>query len=66
MAHELDDIRVNVDCPACRAEFVVLYKALRLHRTAECPACGETIRLEDDTPVGKVQRLIDEIGDGED
>jgi len=62
MAHELDGIRGNEDCPACRAEFVGLYRTLRLQRTAECPGCGETIRIEDDTVIGKVQRLIDEEG----
>jgi hypothetical protein len=61
MANELDSIRVNADCPACGAEFVVLWKSLRLERTTECPGCGVTIRFEDDTPVGAVQRLIDEV-----
>jgi hypothetical protein len=26
----------------------------------ECPTCGETIRPIDDTPIGKIQKLIDE------
>lgn len=60
MAHELDEIRLNVDCPKCGHEFVLLWKTLRLERTVECQGCGETIKLEDDTPIGKVQRLIDE------
>lgn len=61
MANELDDIHANVDCPNCGHEFVVTYRTLRLGRTVECQGCGETISLEDDTPIGGVQRLIDEI-----
>jgi DNA-directed RNA polymerase subunit RPC12/RpoP len=60
MANELDDIRANGDCPRCGRDFSVSYKTLRLGRTIECPGCGETIKLEDDTPISKVQRLIDE------
>jgi hypothetical protein len=63
MAHELDDIRAVSDCPVCGREFSVSYRTLRLGRTFECPGCGETIRLEDDTPIGAVQRLIDQAGD---
>lgn len=64
MAGELDDIRAQVDCPVCGHEFNVTYRTLRLGRTVECQGCGETIRLEDDTVIGTVQRLIDEAGDG--
>jgi hypothetical protein len=32
-----------------------------LARTIECLGCGETIRPIDDTPIGAVQRLIDEV-----
>jgi transcription elongation factor Elf1 len=60
MAHELDDIRANTDCPVCGHEFSVSYKTLSLGRTVECQACGVTVTLEDDTPIGKVQKLIDE------
>ncbi|GAO79035.1 hypothetical protein SC1_02353 [Sphingopyxis sp. C-1] len=35
-----------------------------LGRTIECQGCGETIKLEDHTPIAAVQRLIDEAGDG--
>jgi peptide subunit release factor 1 (eRF1) len=63
MPHELDDIRVNADCPNCGHEFVVTYRTLRLARTVECQGCGVTIRLGDDTPIAAVQRLIDEVGD---
>ena len=66
MAHELDDIRASTDCPACGGDLVVLYKTLRLSRTIECPSCGETVRLIDETPIGVVQRLIDEEGTHED
>lgn len=62
MAYELDDIRVSTDCPACGGDLVVLYMTLRLSRTIECPSCGETVRLIDETPIGVVQRLIDEEG----
>ena len=62
MAHELDDIRVSTDCPACGGDLSVLHKTLRLSRTIECPSCGETGRLIDGTPIGIVQRLIDEEG----
>ena len=60
MANELDDIRANADCPRCGLEFSVPYKTLRLGKTIECQGCGETIKLEDATPIGKVQRLIAE------
>jgi hypothetical protein len=33
---------------------------MRLKRTIECPGCGETIRPVDDTPIGKIQKLVDE------
>lgn len=61
-AHELDDIRVSTDCPACGGDLIVLYKTLRLSRTIECLSCGETVRLIDGTPIGIVQRMIDEEG----
>ena len=60
MAEELDDIRVSDECPGRGHGFTVTYKTLRLGRTIECQGCGETIRLEDDTPIAAVQRLIDE------
>lgn len=60
VAGELDDIRVNADCPRCGHQFVVQWKTLRLQRTVECQGCGVTIKLEDATPIGAVQRLIDE------
>lgn len=63
MANELDDIRAQVDCPVCGKEFSVSYKTLRLGRTVECPGCGETITLEDHTPIGAVQALMDELDD---
>lgn len=62
MANELDDIRVTTDCLACGGHFVVLFKTLRLSRTIECPSCGETVRIIDETPIGIVQQLIDEEG----
>jgi len=61
MAHELDDILAQTDCPVCGHELNVSYKSMRLQRTVECPSCGETIRPIDDTPIGKIQRLIDEV-----
>ncbi len=63
MAHELDEIRASGECPGCGREFSVTYRTLRLGRTLECQGCGETIRLEDDTAIGAVQRLIDEARD---
>lgn len=60
MAYELDDIRVSDECPGCGRGFTVTYKTLRLGRTIECQGCGETIRLEDATPIAAVQALIDE------
>jgi uncharacterized Zn finger protein len=62
MAHELDDIRAQAECPVCGREHNVPYRTLRLGRTVECQGCGETIRFEDDTPITAVQRLIDEAG----
>jgi C4-type Zn-finger protein len=60
MAHELDDIRAQANCPVCKHELNVSYKTMRLGLTIECPSCGETIRPIDDTPMGKIQGLIDE------
>lgn len=60
MPHELDSILASADCPRCGQEFNVSYKTLRIQRTFECPGCGETLRLEDATPISIVQRLIDE------
>lgn len=59
MVAELDDILAQVDCPRCGAVIAVPYRQLRLQKAAAC-SCGVLIRLEDDTPVGAVQRLIDE------
>ena len=61
MAHELDDIRAQTDCPVCGGDLNVSFKSMRLERTIECPGCGETIRPIDDTPIGKIQKLIDEV-----
>ena len=63
MAHELDDIAAQMECPVCGRTLNVQYKTLRLERTIECPGCGETIRPIDDTPIGHIQKLI---GDDED
>lgn len=63
MACELDDIRASTECPVCGRGLIVLYRTLRLDRTIECQGCGETIKLYDDTMIGKVQRLIDEFDD---
>lgn len=60
MAHELDDIRAQTNCPVCGGDLNVSYKTMRLGRTVECPTCGETIQPIDDTPIGKIQKLIDE------
>ena len=60
MANELDDIRAQADCPNCGRELSVNYRTLRLGLTVECQGCGETIHLQDDTPIGSVQRLIDD------
>lgn len=60
MANELDQIRASTDCPKCGREFSVPYLTLRLGRTVECQGCGITIALEDETPIGVVQRLMDE------
>lgn len=61
MANELDDIRALTDCPVCGAALSLSYKTLRLRRTVECQRCGETIWPIDETPIGKVQALIDEV-----
>lgn len=62
MANELDDIRAQTECPVCGKEMNIPYRTLRLGRTVECQGCGETVRLIDDTPIGVIQRLIDEAG----
>lgn len=66
MTGELDDIRAQTDCPVCGRELNISYRTLRLNRTVECPGCGETIRPVDETPIGTIQRLIDDLhaGDG--
>lgn len=61
MAHELDDITVSEGCPNCGTVLTVRYRTLRLGRTIECSGCGETVRFIDDTPIAKVQSLIDEL-----
>lgn len=61
MANELDDIRAETNCPVCGIPLNLSYKTLRLRRTVECQGCGETIRPIDETPIGKVQALIDEV-----
>jgi peptide subunit release factor 1 (eRF1) len=63
MVNELDDIRASADCPVCGRVLNVTYRTLRLGRTIECQGCGETIKLEDDTKIGAVQKLINETGD---
>ena len=60
MANELDDIRAQTECPVCGRELNASYKTLRLGLTIECQGCGETVKLIDETPIGAVQRLIDE------
>lgn len=64
MANDLDDIRVSTECPVCARELSVAYRTLRLSLTIECQGCGETIKLEDDTPIAAVQQLIDDLSDG--
>lgn len=64
MANDLDDIRASTDCPVCGRELSVAYRTLRLGLTIECQGCGETIKLEDHTPIAAVQKLIDDVGDG--
>ncbi|MDX3911657.1 MAG: hypothetical protein QHC67_17900 [Sphingobium sp.] len=59
MSCELDDILAQVDCPKCGAVINVPYGQMRIQKAAGC-SCGALIRLEDDTPIGAVQRLIDE------
>jgi uncharacterized paraquat-inducible protein A len=59
MAGELDDILAQVDCPRCGKELSVPYRVIRLQKAAGC-SCGAMIRLEDDTPIGRMQALIDE------
>ena len=60
MAHELDDIPGECECPVCGTRLQVIYKTLRLKRSVECPGCGETIVPEDGTPIAAIQQLIDE------
>jgi uncharacterized paraquat-inducible protein A len=59
MAGELDDIRAQVDCPNCGKVLNVPFRQMRLQKAAAC-SCGAMIRLEDDTPIAAVQRLIDD------
>lgn len=51
-------------CLVCGRDLSVSYRTLRLGRTIECQGCGETIKLEDHTPIGAVQRLIDKLDPG--
>ncbi|AYJ84695.1 hypothetical protein D3Y57_00980 (plasmid) [Sphingomonas paeninsulae] len=59
MAGELDDIEAQVDCPRCGRVLSVSYRDIRLLKAASC-ACGALVRLQDDTPLSIVQKLIDE------
>lgn len=61
MADDLDNIRVSDGCPGCGHGFTVTFKTLRLGRTIECQGCGETIRLEEATPIAAVQALMDKL-----
>ena len=58
MAGELDDIEAQVDCPWCGKELSVPYRVIRLQKAVGC-SCGVMIRLEDNTPIGAIQALID-------
>lgn len=60
VAHDLDDILAQTGCPVCGRTSNIPYKTLRLERTIDCPGCGETIRPINDTPIGRIQKLIDE------
>ena len=64
MANELDDITAQTNCPVCGYSLSLSYKTLRLQRTVECQGCGETIRPIDETPIAKIQALIDEAVGG--
>lgn len=66
MGQDLDDIRAQSECPVCGKTLNIPYRTLRLGRTIECQGCGETIRPIDDTPIGDVQRLIDEVQESRD
>ena len=59
MPFDLDRIEAQIDCPRCGAEISVPYSQIRIQKAAACK-CGALIRLEDDTPMAAVQRLIDE------
>jgi hypothetical protein len=59
MGTHLDDILAQVDCPRCGAEISVPYSQIRLYKAAGC-SCGALIMLEDDTPIGAIQALIDQ------
>ena len=60
MVYELDDIKAQSECPVCGCVFNVTYKTLRFRRTIECQGCGETVRPIDETPIAKIQALIDD------
>jgi hypothetical protein len=59
MAHELDDIRAHTECPVCGGELIVTYKTMRLERTVNAQPAARPFG-PDDTPIGKIQKLIDE------
>lgn len=59
MPLEMDDIRLDADCPNCGRNMPVRYKTVRLGLTVECQGCGVTIKFEDDTPLAEIQALID-------
>lgn len=60
MAGELDDVCAQVDCPRCGTVLTVTFRQLRTLKAAGC-SCGALLRLEDDTPIGAVQSLLDEL-----
>lgn len=49
MATQLDDMRVNGDCPNSDYEFAATYRTLTLQKTIAYQGCGQIIRLEDAT-----------------
>jgi hypothetical protein len=60
MSGDLDDIRINVDCPHCGASITTTYGAAKVAGVAGC-ICGNVIEIDlQHSDIAAVDKLIDE------
>ena len=56
----LSRLQARHEAPALLSLWRAPWGGPRGERTVDCPGCGVTIQPIDDTPIGVVQKLIDE------